>query len=210
MTEAIPAHDSVERRTQQAYDDIAGRFSKRWFGNPVMEPFLDRFIWLVRDQGTVADVGCGPGRDLAYLLRHSVPAIGIDTSREMLKEALRHVASGTVLQADCRRLPLRPRSLAGIWACASVLHLPRPDLPLALTEFARVLNQGHLFLALKEGEGDDWVPFEADQERFFVYYSVPQVESALRATGFEVLECVRNEAESSSDIWINFYAKVTK
>ena len=82
-------------------------------------------------------------------------------------------------------------------------------MPPVLMEFARVLNRGHLFLALKEGEGDEWVPCEADQERFFVYYSVPQVESALEAAGFEVLECIRNESESSSDTWINFYGKLT-
>jgi SAM-dependent methyltransferase len=209
MTEAVPAYDAAHYRTQQAYDHIAGRFSKRWFGDPVMEPFLDRFISLVHDQGTVADIGCGPGRDLAYLLRHGVPTIGIDPSRNMLAEALRNVGSGSFLRADCRPLPLRPRSLAGIWACASLLHVARSELPLALTEFARVLNHGHLFLALKEGEGDEWVQLEADRERFFVYYSLSQVESALRAAGFGVLECIRNEAESSSDIWINFYAKLT-
>lgn len=198
----------VLHRTTEAYDHIARRFSDRWFDNPVMEPFLDRFIALVRGRGTVADVGCGPGRDAAYLIRNGVPAIGIDPSGNMLNEARRNTPQLPCVRADCRQLPLRGRSLVGIWACASILHVPRPEFPQVLAEFARVLDRGYLFVALKEGQGHRWLCLDAEHERFFVYYSVDEVEDALDRSGFEVLEFTRNEDESSQDTWINFYARL--
>jgi len=199
------------RRTVQSYDHIAGKYTTKWFDKPVMEPYLDRFIPLVQGHGWVADVGCGPGRDLAYLLKHGVPTIGIDLSMNMLEEARRRVTEGTHILADCRQLPFRTDSLAGIWACASLLHLPRSDFALALSEFARVLYHGHLFLGLKEGNGEQWVRGTDGSNRFFTYYRPSEIESALGRAGFELVELIRNsDPTAAGTTWINAYAEQAK
>jgi len=172
------------RRTVQSYDRITEEYAAKWFDKPVMEPY--RFISLVQGRGWVADVGCGPGRDPAYLLKHGVPTIGIDLSMNMLEEARRRVPEGTYILADCRQLPFRTNSLAGIWACASLLHLPRSDFARALSEFARVLHRGHLFLGLKEGDGEQWTRGTDGSDRFFTYYRPSEIESALGRAGFEL------------------------
>ena len=195
-------------RTVQSYDHIAGKYAAKWFDKPVMEPHLNRFIPLVQDRGWVVDVGCGPGRDLAYLLKHGVPTIGIDLSMNMLVEALRMVPEGAYILADCRQLPFRTDSLAGIWACASLLHLPRSDFALALSEFARVLYRGHLFLGLKEGDGEQWTRGTDGSDRFFTYYRPSEIESALGRAGFELIELIRNiDPSAAGTTWINAYAE---
>ena len=196
------------RRTVQSYNLIAAEYAAKWFDKPVLEPFLNRFITLVRDHGWVIDIGCGPGRDLAYLLKHEVPTIGIDLSKSMLAEARRRVPGGAHIQADCRQLPFHTDSLAGIWACASLLHLPRSDFALAISEFARVLYQGHLFLGMKEGDGEQWVQETCGSDRFFTYYRPPEIESTLGRAGFELIELTRNiDPSSTGTTWINVYAE---
>ncbi len=94
--------NEIIHRTVEFYDRTAGEYVARWFDRPVVEPYLDRFIPLVQDRGPVADVGCGPGRDVAYLLKHKVPTIGVDLSASMLAEARDRVPEGTYLLADIR------------------------------------------------------------------------------------------------------------
>jgi SAM-dependent methyltransferase len=55
-----------------------------------------------------ADIGCGTGRFLEYLLRYQVPLIGIDASPAMLRVALRRLPRDRVqlLRQDIRRLRL--------------------------------------------------------------------------------------------------------
>ena len=198
-------------RTVQAYDQIAGKYAAKWFDKPVMEPYLNRFIPLVKGHGWVADVGCGPGRDLAYLLKHGVRTIGIDLSMSMLLEAQRRVPEGAYVLADCRQLPFHTDSLAGIWACASLLHLPRSDFTLALSEFARVLYHGHLFLGMKEGTGERWTRGSDGSSRFFTYYRPAEIESALSRAGFELIELTRNvDTSAVGTTWINAYAEQDK
>ena len=208
MARNVTMGNEVVHRTVEFYDRTAREYVARWFDRPVVESYLDRFIPLVRGRGPVADVGCGPGRDLAYLLKHGVPTIGVDLCASMLAEARDRVPEGPYLLADIRRLPLRTNSLAGIWACASVLHLPRSDFPLALSEFARVLRRGHLFLGLKEGDGEQWVRGTDGHDRFFTYYRAPEIESALGRAGFAAIELIRNvEPSAPGTVWINVYAE---
>lgn len=196
------------RCTVESYDRIAEEYATKWFDKPVVEPYLNRFIPLVRGRGLVVDVGCGPGRDLAYLLRHGVPTIGIDLSVRMLAEARRRVPEGAYILADCRQLPFRTDSLAGIWACASLLHLARSDFALSLSEFSRVLCRGHLFLGLKEGDGEQWTRGNNGNDRFFTYHRPSEIESALGQAGFELIELIRNVAPlAPGTVWINAYAK---
>lgn len=64
-------------------------------------------------EGWVLDLACGSGRHLEALRAHNPSAFGLDLSRELLAAA----TPGTrpwLLQADMRRLPVRPGCLRGI------------------------------------------------------------------------------------------------
>jgi ubiquinone/menaquinone biosynthesis C-methylase UbiE len=107
----------------------------------------------------------------------------------MLSEGRQRGVSVPLALADLRRLPLPVRSLGGIGACASLLHLPKAGLPVALTEFARVLDSGHLYLVLKEGEGEGWqTEGRTGLRRYFARYQLSELVSLLEGSGFQVLE----------------------
>ncbi len=75
----------------------------------------------------------------------------------MMQEALKRVADNTFACADMRRIPLAANSLDGIWMCASLLHISRPDVSGVLSEVRRVLCIGGVvYLSVRHGSGEEW------------------------------------------------------
>ncbi len=189
------------RQTTQTYDEIAAKFAaKFWETDPSAQ--LDRFCANLRPGARVVDVGCGPGRDLLSLAERGYWALGVDRSAGMLREAVAQGAN-LLIQADTRALPLARGALDGAWACASLLHLPKAELPAALAEIHRTLGHGHICLIMKQGEGESWRDDGQGQRRFFSYYHPAEVELALERAGFQVLHCALEPDQRHPDLaWI--------
>ena len=190
--------------TRSAYGVIADQYAARWVGSPDwLAAEVDRFAALLPPGAKVADIGCGPGHHAALLRERGLHAYGFDLSLEML--SARGVPG--VAQADMRALPLASGSLDAVWSAAAMLHVPRPDVPLALTEFARVLRPGgHLLLIVAEGEGERWeeVAYRAEARRWYVYHRLEDLTGRLEEAGFKVSETVRRPGNRD---WLHFYAQ---
>ena len=97
----------------------------------------------------VLDLGAGPCLDSAELRSLGLRVISVDRSRRMLIAAHQEIP-GPRVQADMRQLTFRPNCIAGVWACASLLHLDRDELVPALSGIRNVLvSSGVLFVSLK-------------------------------------------------------------
>ena len=143
--------------------------------------------------GHVLDLGCGTAWAAAQLRERGFQAVGLDLSFGRLSRAVADGAAPVVM-ADQRQLPIATASLAGVWACASLLHLPRADMPAALGEVHRVLQLGGaLFISLKAGDGEAWTT-RGGGPRFFAYYRAAELDGLLAATGFEVVDGWENPA----------------
>jgi SAM-dependent methyltransferase len=98
--------------TRQTYDLIASEFARQ---NSVaaaeVAERLDELAASVPAGSVVADIGCGPGRDVMMLNARGMRAAGIDLSLGQLRAS----AVPGLVQADMRRLPLRAGSVDGIW-----------------------------------------------------------------------------------------------
>nr|WP_281400958.1 class I SAM-dependent methyltransferase [Amycolatopsis umgeniensis] len=101
---------------------------------------LGAFAELVRD-GTVADVGCGPGQIAAYLAARGQRVVGMDLSTSMC-EAVRRRTSLPACAADMTALPVRDGALAGLVCLYATIHLDDDRRAAAHREFARVLRPG--------------------------------------------------------------------
>jgi SAM-dependent methyltransferase len=87
----------------------------------------------------VLDFGCGPGRDLIALTRRGHVAVGLDGCARFVEMARR--ASGCeVLHQDFLALDLAPASFDGIFANASLFHVPSVELPRVLGELRAALR----------------------------------------------------------------------
>ena len=173
-------------RTVASYDTHADDFAERWF-HFRLEDQVHRFVAHLRRGAHVLDVGCGVGRDVGHFQELGFEVTGTDRSSGMLAEARRRVAAPFV-QADMRHLPFANASFDGLWVCASLLHLPKADALAVLQECRRVAGHGHIFLAVKEGQGERWVTSHEGQSVFFAYYHPAEIELLVERAGFRVLE----------------------
>lgn len=198
--------DAMNRRMAAAYDEVAAAFADR--NGTMPDAFVEmtpRFLALVRPAALVLDVGCGAGRDLAWLAAQGARVVGGDLSVGMLAQARQHGA-GRLVRLDMRRLPFPDGAFGGVWCSASLLHLPKRDAPSALAEMHRVLApRGPLMLAIQQGEGEGWEPAPyGPVERFFARYRPDEAGALLTAADFTIVE--RHTEETTSRRWLRLLA----
>jgi 2-polyprenyl-3-methyl-5-hydroxy-6-metoxy-1,4-benzoquinol methylase len=76
----------MDTRTLHAYDTDAAGFAKQWRDQPAPG---DMYALLARwfRPGPTVDIGCGAGRDVAWLAANGFEARGFDASERLLREA---------------------------------------------------------------------------------------------------------------------------
>jgi ubiquinone/menaquinone biosynthesis C-methylase UbiE len=193
-------------QTRAAYDQIAARYAQVNAAMPAqLATAAARLRQLVGPRALVLDVGCGAGRDMAWLERLGLNITGVDYSQRMLAYALAR-ADGPLLLMDMRHLGLRSQQFQGVWCCASLLHLPKSEAPLALVEMRRVLVPGGvLFLSVEQGIGEVWEPCTyADTERFFARYEQGEMTALLSECGFATIES--SSGQGAGRLWLQFFA----
>jgi len=153
------------------------------------------------------DVGCGPGHYTTALEAGELQAVGLDLSLGMLRQAQEKEVARLV-QADMRRLPFADGCVTGCFVCASLLHLPRHQVPQALLEFHRVLcYNGALYVGVKEGTGAERIADQEGYERFFTYYRPKEIDRLVEAAGFQIVDgWISPPGEGQRHRWINRFA----
>lgn len=192
-----------------SYDEVAEEYS-RFHSKESFENRLDTFINILSDNGLVLDVGCGCGRDTKYLLDRGIDTIGIDLSLGMIDQAKKYVPNAKFLQMDMRKLEFEESSFDGILAMASVLHIPKAQMPELLAEFRRVLrDNGLLYITVMIGTGEKFVEKSAAVPgmgpRFFAFYNEKELRNILIQTGYEI-EAMHIDKYLGVD-WLNVYSK---
>ena len=86
----------------------------------------DKFLSCLKKDASILDFGCGSGRDTKYFLKHGYKVTAIDGSKEICMEATKYtgipVKQMLFDELDDEML------YDGIWACASILHMPKQNL----------------------------------------------------------------------------------
>jgi ubiquinone/menaquinone biosynthesis C-methylase UbiE len=190
--------------TQQTYDLIAAEFARQ---NSVaaaeVAQRLDELAASVPAGSVVADIGCGPGRDVMTLRARGLHVAGIDLSLGQLRAS---DVPGLV-QADMRHLPLRAGSVHGIWCWAALVHLPREAAPQTLAEFARIVAiGGSLSMSIAEGDGEAFeaaTSYGSDRRRWFTRYREPELTALLTAAGFSIRNIRRHRTYRD---WLSVHA----
>jgi SAM-dependent methyltransferase len=131
----------------------------------------------------ILDFGCGPGRDLSYFssLRHR--PVGLDGSATFCAMA-REYTGCPVLQQHFLSLALPPAAFDGVFANASLFHVPAQELPRVLQELHRALRpSGILFTSNPRGNSEGW---SGARYGHFMEFGVSH--DYLTAAGFTVLD----------------------
>jgi SAM-dependent methyltransferase len=195
------------RDTAAYYEGHADSYRERNADRSVIEDVVTAFFEALGGDGSdpafdgerVLDVGCGPGWETARFARAGLHPVGLDLTQAFVAET-RERADSPVARGDARRLPFAEHSFSGVWACASLLHLPREDFPTALDEISRVLRPGGAFTLSMQLPLSRWdeVPERetAEADRHFERYKPDTLRELLADAGF------REIALSTGDRWV--------
>lgn len=132
----------------------------------------------------ILDFGCGPGRDLKAFSQLGHVAVGLDGSESLA--AMARLDSGCeVWQQDFLALDLPPARFDGVFANASLFHVPSKELPRVLGQLhATLKDQGVLFCSNPRGHNQEgW-----NGGRYGVYHDLESWSRILVAAGFTELE----------------------
>jgi ubiquinone/menaquinone biosynthesis C-methylase UbiE len=196
-------------RTIKTYNDIAEKYLEVNQSIAPIKDTLDLFIKNI-DGVEILDVGCGHGRDAKYLSEAGFDVVGIDLSFKLLEIARRNAVKLGFCMLDMRKLSFLDDSFDGVWACASLLHIPKKEAETTLRELHRVLRpRGLIYASLKEGKGESFVKSQEywDKERFYAFYSMKELRRLFECSGFEVIEDLTEKANGRSATWINIFAR---
>jgi SAM-dependent methyltransferase len=133
---------------------------------------------------TILDLGCGPGRDLKRLLELGHVPIGLDGAASFVEMA-RATTGCEVWHQDFVALDLPRNFFDGVFANASLFHVPSVNLPTVLKQLRDCLKpRGVLFSSNPHGENQEgW-----NGERYGVYHDLPTWQRFVLEAGFEELE----------------------
>lgn len=111
----------------------------------------DKFLEKLNPDAYILDFGCGAGRDTKYFLSRGYQIDAIDGSEQLCRIASKYTGI-KVRQMLFQELDEKEK-YDGIWACASILHLPKKQLREVLKNmYAALKSKGWIYTSFKYGE----------------------------------------------------------
>ena len=133
----------------QFYEDNAEDFFRRSV-DADMAKSRAAFTAVVKPSGRVLDAGCGSGRDTLALAKQGFQVSSIEASAKLAALAIEH--TGMQIQVMTFDQIAWRETFDGVWACASLLHIPRADLPAAVVRLRDAMVPGGvLWMSFKYG-----------------------------------------------------------
>lgn len=169
-----------------------------------MQQCWNSFTGLLPEGGSILDLGCGSGRDSAYFISCGFDVTAMDACREMCDLASIHIGQD-VLHLSFDEIDFN-EVFDGIWACASLLHVPSDEIEAI---FAKVVNSlkinGILYMSFRYGD------YEGERDgRYYTDYRTKTLKELItRQDNMELIEIQKNmDSRPESDVeWIYVLAR---
>jgi SAM-dependent methyltransferase len=163
--------------TLRFYADNAATYAQHRT-RPTLER-LEIFLAALPAGARILELGCGNGMDAQYMLAQGFDVDATDGTPELVAEAQKRIGE----RARIMRFEELDAEAAydGVWACASLLHVPAADLPDILLRIHRATRPGGVFVAsFKAGTGDG----RDAMGRYYNYPDASALEASYRKTGW--------------------------
>jgi SAM-dependent methyltransferase len=173
----------------------------------------NKFISLCVPGSEILDVGCGGGFKADYLSKRGLQVTGIDFSDKLIAIAKREVPAGHFLVMDMQAVEKLGKQFDGVFAQASLLHIPRNEVGEVLQNLTgKLKTNGYLYVAVK-GVRPDLPKEEIKEEndygyayqRFFSYFSLEELKSYFENLGLAVVYETTNRVGNTQ--WLQLIGK---
>jgi len=191
MTEKLSAMklepQDLEKVASLTLDYYNGRAENFWQGTRDHDVSQNIAALLQYIEGkppfTILDFGCGPGRDLKAFAERGHIAIGLEGAAPFAAMAREH-SGCEVWQQDFLKLDLPADRFDGVFANASLFHIPSQELPRVLLELRASLKPGGvLFSSIPRGANEEgW-----NNGRYGAYHDLESWRRFLSSAGFAEL-----------------------
>jgi 2-polyprenyl-3-methyl-5-hydroxy-6-metoxy-1,4-benzoquinol methylase len=147
----------VDRQTLAAYDRDAVAFAKDWHEQPPptdLHEIIKRFFFA---GGMTADIGCGSGREVAWLNANGFPAKGFDASDGLLTEACTRYPQFEFAHAELPGLgDIAPHSHDNVLCETVIMHLDRAQVQPSVRRMLEIVKPGGvLYVSWRVTEGEN-------------------------------------------------------
>ena len=176
--------EEIEKFTIAHYEDNAESFRVGTKDHDVSQNVAALLGALPKDKTLdILDFGCGPGRDMCVFKSLGHRPVGLDGSKEFCKMA-QQLSDCPTLNQQFLKLELKDNNYDGIFANASLFHVPSQELPRVLRELHSALRKdGILFSSNPRGNAEGW-----QGQRYGYYMEIEASETFLKQSGFRIIE----------------------
>jgi SAM-dependent methyltransferase len=202
----VEQHD--EQITIDEYQATAASFRDGTWNHDVSQNRDALIAAMPRKPGIILDFGCGPGRDLVAFKDLGHIAIGLDATPAFVEMA-KQVSGCEVWQQSFLNLDLPKEHFDGIFANASLLHVPRASMVKVLDDLCQALVPGGaIMISICRGDSEGYVPRPTGY-RFVAGWEYETLAPCLEKARFEILHHYYRppDAPPEAQFWLVIVAR---
>jgi len=170
----------MDRATLAAYDKEAAAFAQDWHDQPAPVDLHDIVTRFFIKGGKTADIGCGSGREVAWLNANGFPAEGFDASEGLLTEARARYPQARFAHAELPELRgIASDSYDNLLCETVIMHLEHALIAPSVRRMLDIVKPGGIFyLSWRVTEGTD---LRDAHGRLYAAFDAAQVRAELKA-----------------------------
>lgn len=170
-----------------------------------ISPAYAKFLPHLAQGATLLDAGCGSGRDSLYFKEQGFQVVAFDASIEMVKASSK-LSGIQTFHMSFQELEFKEK-FDGIWASASLLHVPYQELESVFQKLHAALKpSGVLYATFKYGDAcrntDDRTFYDMNQTSILSFISPLFAPLEIWTTAD-----LRSLAQSPDKAWLNILVK---
>jgi SAM-dependent methyltransferase len=175
----FPGH--ADRQTLAAYDRDAAAFARDWHEQPPPSDLHDIVKRYFIPGGITADIGCGSGREVAWLNANGFPAKGFDASEGLLAEACKRYPQLEFAHGELPDLSaIAAKTYDNVLCETVIMHLDRADIAPSVRRMLDIVRPGGiLYLSWRVTEGEN---LRDKQDRLYAAFEPALVLAELKTT----------------------------
>lgn len=190
------------------YGDNFGKSKKGNYNNFIKDFMLEDLDYFIKNLGgkIILDLGSGPGRDSEFFKEIGFNPICIDISHDMIKACKAKGLIGAVM--DFENMGIAKNSIDGIWAYASLLHIPKANISNLFLNLNKLLKkEGLFYFGMKEGDYEGFIPNQLvpDYCKFMALYNDNELRY-LAEKNFDIIKFSRARVDEFS-VYLNYLCK---